>query len=401
MVILEIELFKTASIIEHKMRAKQKGSIAMHQNEQYRMTFRIILIFISASYGCSNNANQREKVSSDSVVNDSTAERDSSQRDTDSEVRTDSDSIDTFIYDRLILDDYLSTGFGPIASGTFVFGSPETEPCRGPLTEEQVEVTLTYNFEMAITELTQEVWQAAGFSNPSYPKQGGDLPVNYVNWFDTLAFCNRLSEYAGLETCYDLTSCSGAPGKGCIDEMDTNGDCLEQSDLYQCGTVRKFEHMDECKGYRLPTSPEWEYAVRAGKTTATYNGDTLNFDGDCQVFDVLEPIAWYCFNSSGEAHSVAQKQPNAWGLYDMLGNVQEWVDSVYTGFGLQDDEGKTGPLTNPMGAQEADEYYRRSTRGQYYGAAGCWVRSAWRSAWPTEKRTAIVGFRPIRTLPAK
>jgi formylglycine-generating enzyme required for sulfatase activity len=299
------------------------------------------------------------------------------------------------------LDEYLASTYISILSGSFFFGSPETEPCRGSLTEKQVEVELTYDFEMATTEVTQAVWQAVGFPNPSFPTQAPDLPVNYVNWYDSLEFCNRLSEYAGLELCYDLSSCSGIPGKGCLDEMDEYNDCRRDAASFLCdGKVRQYADMYECTGYRLPTSPEWEYAARAGTTTATYNGDVPNIDNGCTEIEVLNTIAWYCFNSGYALHPVAQKQPNAWGLYDMLGNVQEWSDNFYTGFGLETDEGNTGPLVNPMGAPEDSEYYRRSSRGRYYASDSCWIRSAWKSAGSPDRRAHFDGLRPVRTLPS-
>ena len=84
----------------------------------------------------------------------------------------------------------------------------------------------------------------------------------------------------------------------------------------------RFESSIEgCGGYRLPTSDEWEIAARAGSSTATYNGD---LDGGSCESAVLDPIAWYCGNSGDELHEVGQLEPNAWGLYDMLGNVAEW-----------------------------------------------------------------------------
>ncbi len=160
-----------------------------------------------------------------------------------------------------------------IEPGTFLMGSPEEEPGHFAQDGPQHEVTLKRGFWLAETPTTQAFWQAVSGANPSQFK-GKNRPVERVSWNDCQSFLAAVNE--------------AAP------ELDV----------------------------RLPAEAEWEYACRAGTTTATYEGTfTADAQGKSPELDV---IAWYRHNSSRETHPVAQKRPNAWGLHDMLGNVWEW-----------------------------------------------------------------------------
>jgi formylglycine-generating enzyme required for sulfatase activity len=141
-----------------------------------------------------------------------------------------------------------------------------------------------------------------------------------VSWFDAIAYCNARSESEGLETCYDLSTCEGVVGSGFGAPED---------DFVCTGEVQRFGNVYECPGYRLPTTAEWEYAARAGTTTKTYVGDSTSDNvEECQPDPVVDEIAWSCSNTD-MAMAVGLKAPNGWGLYDMLGNLREWVSDPY------------------------------------------------------------------------
>ncbi len=184
-------------------------------------------------------------------------------------------------------------------------------------------VTISKAFELQTTEVTQAQWVAVMGANPSHFK-GDDRPVEQVSWNDVRTFIDKLN--------------AGDPGKN----------------------------------YRLPTEAEWEYACRAGTDTPQYGE--------------VERIAWYHNNSNNETHRVATKQPNAWGLYDMLGNVWElvadWKDSY-----------PAGPVTDPAGP--AKGYYKVSRGGSWFDVKPA-VNSRFRSSPDPDYRGNSLGFRLAR-----
>ena len=165
-----------------------------------------------------------------------------------------------------------------VKPGTFTMGSPEDELGRQKQ-EIQHEVTLTHGYWIGKYEVTQGQYEAVMGANPSEFK-GADLPVESVTWDETKEFCAK------------LTAIEKAAGR-----------------------------LPEGYEYTLPTEAQWEYACRAGTTTALNNEKDLTGKKECSEMD---KVGWYWYNSDKKTHPVGQKLPNAWGLYDMHGNVFEW-----------------------------------------------------------------------------
>ena len=168
-----------------------------------------------------------------------------------------------------------------IPAGRFMMGSTDGKPDEAPVHEVSIDA-----FLMDRTEVTQEQYGKLVVANPSHFK-GPDRPVEQISWADAALYCNLRSRDEGLQPCYD----------------EETAKCNFQAN-----------------GYRLPTEAEWEYACRAGSDAAYCFGS----DGR-----LLKEHAWYAENASKKTQPVAQKKPNAWGLFDMHGNVAEWCNDVY------------------------------------------------------------------------
>ncbi len=251
-------------------------------------------------------------------------------------------------------------------------GSPDGEEGRYD-DEKQHRVRITRGFYLKATEVTQGEWEAVMGSNPSRFKNcGKTCPVESVSWTDAVSYLNKLSDRENLPRCYRAND--------------------------------RFVGLN-CKGYRLPTEAEWEYAARAGTTGAVYAG-TWQIKGKNNA-PALGPIAWYGGNSGVSnagavgcgnwpekqdasstcgTHPVGQKRPNAWGLYDMLGNVWEWTNDWYRAY-------PAGTATDPVGPASGDHRVRRG--GGWLDPAQL-VRAADRNRGRDDYRLDNLGFRPAR-----
>jgi len=221
-----------------------------------------------------------------------------------------------------IVTNSIGMKFVLIPPGRFVMGSDYSEKGREE-DETPHEVVISRPFYLGMTEVTQAQWfKVMGRRAGGF--QGDDLPVESISWDDAVAFCRKLSALDG-------------------------------------------------RTYRLPTEAEWEYACRAGSAG--------RFSGDA----VLADQAWTEANSDGRTHPVGTKKPNAWGLYDMHGNVAEWCADWYGPY-------PDAQVVDPAGPREGKA---RVVRGGSWASFDRGCRSASRSSVPPSYQTRFVGLRVV------
>jgi formylglycine-generating enzyme required for sulfatase activity len=263
-------------------------------------------------------------------------------------------------------DEYVAAHGGTmilIAAQTFEMGCTAGMSSCSPDESPAHFVTLTNDFYIGETEVTQGEYEAMMGTNPSYfsgdywiDTCGSDCPVEMLSWHMAAAFANAVSDSEGLEQCYTCT------GSG------TSTDCSIAVEPYSCG------------GYRLPTEAEWEAAARCGEDTV-YAGST-----------VIGDVAWYNGNSESTTHTVATKASNACGLYDMSGNVFEWTQDWYSSsyYG-------SSPGTDPVGATSGGSRVVRSGSWNNF-PTNAFVAARWR--FPTTSLDFDYGLRLLRTIPS-
>jgi len=243
--------------------------------------------------------------------------------------------------------------FVRINGGTFTMGSPANEPGRDS-DEVQHQVTVS-SFYMGKYEVTQREWfdvtgttvqQQRDKADSSWPiyGEGDNYPMYYVSWLEAVEYCNKRSQKEGLTPAYTI-----------------NGTNVTRN--------------RNATGYRLPTEAEWEYACRAGTTTAYSTGARISND-----------TGWHEDNSGSTSHPVGQKPANRWGLHDMHGNVWEWCWDWYGTY-------PNRAQTDPTGASSGSD---RVVRGGYWDYSAEFVRSAYRNSTYPSNRNYNFGFRLVR-----
>ena len=335
------------------------GRRLMRRRPQRRLALTLLGTFLALSWSCASSS----PFETDGGDVDADTDADSDV-DTHCDSRDDSDSgVDAEFDANFEGDDDCTPGCGggpcepgewaTICAGTFVMGSPSSEEGRGR-DENQHEVRLTGDVALQSTEVTVAQFEEVMGYTRSWTSRCAHCPAVNMSWHEAAAYCNVLSEIAGLDRCYE---------------------CTGRRESVVCEPSGTYSSPYDCPGYRLPTEAEWEFSARSGISEARYGG--------------LDDVAWFYGNSGSETHDVGTRAASPWGLYDMLGNVAEWCHDVY-------DVYPSGCVTDPSGVVAG--YANRVVRGGSFLTNAERVRATARDRSGSAYSYPEVGLRPLKSL---
>ncbi len=273
-------------------------------------------------------------------------------------------NTDTITPFRIEFVNLLNNGYMvEVEGGKFLMGSND-----GTSDETEHEVILN-TFFMAKYEVTQHLYEnvMGANANKSYFKDSKQNPVEMVDWYEAVEFCNKLSELIGLQPYYTI-----------------NKSVIDKNNKYDYDTKKYLIEINQnSNGFRLPTEAEWEYAAGGGANNRT------KWAGTNSENELLE-YAWYNENSDSKTQPIGEKKPNQLGIYDLTGNVWEWCFDWY-----DDEYYSISPISNPLGASSGSG---RVNRGGSWSNRASRCRVASRYDYTPTGSGNILGFRLVVVL---